>query len=346
MVISLSQNANSKSVLTTLTNVDSSLDDPISVSPSSSSPPPLTDHLQMASSSSLSVLPQSDLPTHLKPTRLKQNRPNSIDINTSNIATDGSTTADNDLASPAVVLRTKSYSTMVLPNVTTSSKLLKTGNISGITSTHHLDRSYSMPVVEAQRDETAKSASTAAPIGLNQIAEIRSFLESDYIPDEYWHLQRDSFIHRSYNEKLVARKNAQDQSAAAAAAAAGNTTKKAVATRPVSMGGLPAAAVDGDVKSALVVATEQPIQRMSFIRHSLNTIRRSFSTKNYQKQKIVSNVKKSKQPQSGSEVDSGNNNSDVEKVRAAVAGERLNVHSFIRNGHSRNSSTSSCKSNR
>lgn len=335
MVISLSQTANSNKTvhhMSTLTNVD-----PLPAD-NSTVPATTTTDSQTAASSSL-----SDLPTHQKPTRLKhtQMRQNSMD----NIAD-----ADASAAAAAVVLRTKSHSTMVLPIKEVAATLATKSHQSGTgktTTSHQLDRSYSMPVVEAQRRElndnddnnkTAVVATAAAPIGLDQIAEIRSFLESDYIPDEYWHLQRDSFIHRSYNEKLVARKNAADKPPSTGL---GNAAAKKTAptnTRPVSMGGMPNAG-DGAPAAA-------PMQRMSFIRNSLNTIRRSFSTKNYQKQKSV-NGKKVKQ-QSGSEVDSGNNNSDAgEKIRVSSGGgERLNVQSLIRNGHSRNSSTSSCKSNR
>ena len=94
------------------------------------------------------------------------------------------------------------------------------------------DTEFSLPMEEATDGQVVNGLS---------LDKIRSFLESDYVPNEFWHLQRDSFIHRSYNEKLLASKNAND-----------------IPKRPTS------------------VPPIQDIKRSSFIRHSFNIVRRSF----------------------------------------------------------------------
>lgn len=223
---------------------------------------------------------------------------------------DENTTSDN------VVLRTKSYST-----ISSSSSTARSVPNAGDRKPY-MDRSFSVPMEE-------KSDGTSS--GINQIAAIRSFLESDYIPDEYWHLQRDSFIHRSYNEKLVARKNAQDQMPS-------TITKKK--QRPVSV-----PPPQPQIIQTVATPTES-LQRYSFIRQSLNTIRRSFSVKSG-KHKGLSGNKKVKMHPNDSEVDSGNNNSDNINEKIAIS-DLLNVplENVRNNGHSRNSSTSSCASNR
>lgn len=241
---------------------------------------------------------------------------------------DENTTADN------VVLRTKSYSTISSSSATARS-VPNAGD-----RKPYMDRSFSVPMEE-------KSDGTSS--GINQIAAIRSFLESDYIPDEYWHLQRDSFIHRSYNEKLVARKNAQDlcskspkpsrlQPNLAQDQIPSTITKKK--QRPVSV-----PAPHPQIIQTIATPTDS-LQRYSFIRQSLNSIRRSFSVKSG-KHKGLSGNKKVKMHPNDSEVDSGNNNSDNINEIIGIS-DLLNVPlENVRNsGHSRNSSTSSCASNR
>lgn len=224
---------------------------------------------------------------------------------------------DENRSSDNVVLRTKSYSTISSSSVTARSSVPNAND-----RKPYMDRSFSVPMEE-------KSDGTSS--GINQIAAIRSFLESDYIPDEYWHLQRDSFIHRSYNEKLVARKNAQDQIPS-------TITKKK--QRPVSV-----PAPQPQIIQTTATPTES-VQRYSFIRQSLNSIRRSFSVKSG-KHKGLSGNKKVKMHPNDSEVDSGNNNSDNTKEKISI-NDLLNVplENVRNNGHSRNSSTSSCTSNR
>lgn len=223
---------------------------------------------------------------------------------------------DENTISDNVVLRTKSYSTISSSSVTAGS-VPNAGDRKA-----YMDRSFSVPMEE-------KSDGTSS--GINQIAAIRSFLESDYIPDEYWHLQRDSFIHRSYNEKLVARKNAQDQIPS-------TITKKK--QRPVSV-----PPPQPQIIQTAATPTES-LQRYSFIRQSLNTIRRSFSVKSG-KHKGLSGSKKVKMHPNDSEVDSGINNSDNKNEKIGISDlQNVPLENVRNNGHSRNSSTSSCTSNR
>lgn len=255
----------------------------------------------------------------------------------------GRTHSDDDYDDEKVVLRTKSYSTIS----TTSTKTNRT-------KFSYMDRSFSVPMEDVRGDGSSN------PGGINNIERIRSFLQSDYVPDEYWNLQRDSFIHRSYNEKLVARKNAIDY------------PKRPISVPPPPPTTQSPQLTQTETETKVVNAAPLIIKRDSFIRHSLNTIRRSFSIKSSAKKKIIKDdndivvavktkaKKKNKKKiiESEMENDSGGFNSNGGNINVNKSDNLINSDKgldstllnvpleIIRNGHSRNSSTSSCTSNR
>lgn len=149
-----------------------------------------------------------------------------------------------------------------------------------------------------------------------QIDRLQELLDADEFPDEFWHFQRDSFIHRSYNEKLLARKNANDYP-----------------KRPVS------------------VPNDATFKRDSFIRQSLKSIRNSFS-KSIRKKNVVKRSRTededSNNNNSNSSDKSGNKSDRLMAIEKSLLIE--NVLSLplqkLKHGHSRNSSSSSLGSNR
>lgn len=255
----------------------------------------------------------------------------------------------------SVVLRTKSCSTISKPISTAKSK-------------NPMDRSFSIP------------ASPSSEPQLNDdIDTIRAFLESEYVAptDEFWHLQRDSFIHRSYNKKLLARKNAIDANVLPVKRPA----SLAVAARkqPTTAGPTTTATTTTDDGSSnnehSTSTTKLPsavVKRESFIRQSLNSLRRSFSIRSSAAKKKSAQMEQQsgvKERRIGRKTPTletehpndvhhrliGTNQKARENLTVNDDGERwvrvefLNVPlENVRNqhGHSRNSSTSSCTSNR
>lgn len=149
----------------------------------------------------------------------------------------------------------------------------------------------------------------------DKIDELHLLLDADDFPDEFWHLnfQRDSFIHRSYNEKLLARKNAKDYP-----------------KRPIS------------------VPNDATFKRDSFIRQSLKSIRNSFS-KSIRKKNVVKRSQTEDEDSNNNNSDkSGSKNERVIVVDKGLLIE--SVHNLParkpKHGHSRNSSSSSLTSNR
>lgn len=149
---------------------------------------------------------------------------------------------------------------------------------------------------------------------------MRTFLESEFVPEEYWHLQRDSFIHRSYNEKLLAQKNEADS----------------LLSR------------SGDLPNGT--------KRESFIKNSFNSIRRSFSSGKKKRTAATSLLVQSTDAcgdneASGhdlSEHNSDNSNVD-EKCDYGIEDHFLNpltCQSELFESNRRNSSSSSCASHR
>lgn len=155
------------------------------------------------------------------------------------------------------------------------------------------------------------------------VEQLDMLLDADDFPDEFWHFQRDSFIHRSYNEKLLARKNAND-----------------FPKRPIS------------------VPNDGTFKRDSFIRQSLKSIRNSFS-KSIRKKNSVKRSLTAIEDRNNNINNNGTNsctNSDKSgnKSDRAIAVEKGLLIENILNlplekakaGHSRNSSSSSLTSNR
>lgn len=152
------------------------------------------------------------------------------------------------------------------------------------------------------------------------IEQLETMLDADDFPDEFWHLQRDSFIHRSYNERLLALKNAND-----------------FPKRPIS------------------VPNDASFKRDSFIRQSFKSIRNSFSKsirkKNGLKRSLTDTEDRNNNINSDNGAHSDKSGSKSDRVVPVDKGwlieNVLNLHS-IRNkvGHSRNSSSSSLTSNR
>lgn len=151
----------------------------------------------------------------------------------------------------------------------------------------------------------------AEPFDNEKIECIRSFLESDLVPDEFWQLQRDSFIHRSYNERLLARKNARD-------------TRQ----RPIS----------------LPVDKPQTFKRDSFLRQSLNKITRTFSRNIKHKNNSVD--KRNSDDKDGNNNGDNKDSSSNASVTSKGTDNVLQVHptSKSKKCHSRNNSSSSCTS--
>ncbi len=185
--------------------------------------------------------------------------------------------------------------------------------------------------VKSTSDTETKNQKYIANITLNGrcfsdgecLEQLDSFLDADDLPDEFWHFQRDSFIHRSYNEKLLARKNANDFPP----------------LRPVS------------------VPNDATFKRDSFIRQSFKSIRNSFSKsirkKNGVKRSLtqiedrnnnINNDNSNNSDKSGSKIDRPvgvEKGLLIENVHNAPSSQRTKVV-----GHSRNSSSSSLTSNR
>lgn len=141
------------------------------------------------------------------------------------------------------------------------------------------------------------------------IEQLEKLLDEDDFPDEFWHFQRDSFIHRSYNEKLLALKNASDYP-----------------HRPVS------------------VPNDATFKRDSFIRQSFKSIRNSFSKSIRKKNGVKRSLTDIEDRNNNINNDNGAN-SDKSGNKSDRAGEGV-PQQRIKIGHSRNSSSSSITSNR
>lgn len=141
------------------------------------------------------------------------------------------------------------------------------------------------------------------------IEQLETLLDADDLPDEFWHFQRDSFIHRSYNERLLALKNANDYP-----------------LRPIS------------------VPNDATFKRDSFIRQSFRSIRNSFSKsirkKNGVKRSLTDTEDRNNNINDNSSDKSGNKSDRVIDIIPSLPHHRMKV------GHSRNSSSSSLTSNR
>lgn len=154
------------------------------------------------------------------------------------------------------------------------------------------------------------------------IEQLDTLLDADDFPDEIWHFQRDSFIHRSYNERLLALKNANDYP-----------------KRPIS------------------VPNDATFKRDSFIRQSLKSLRSSFSKSIRKKNVVKRSLTDVEDRNNNINNDSGNSTKSDKsgsKSDRAIAVEKglliENIHNLplqkTKVGHSRNSSSSSLTSNR
>lgn len=312
-----------------------------------------------ASSSSHSNLKDSQSLSHNPPTT-SSTSPSSTTISPTT-ATPRSmlshrTRSDDDCDYNGVVLRTKSTNSMVAPTHTSIPAL------STAKSKNSMDRSASIPITSTTSPDTDDPRSSP---NSRDIDHIRSFLESEYVAptDEFWHMQRDSFIHRSYNKKLLARKNAIDAfetpKRPASMPASNHTTHQPIP--------IPLPTTDDN-------QSHQPVKRDSFIRNSFNSLRRSFSfrTSSSKKKSAQMERRSARLTRAMTDQDSAldkrnersihNNNNSINRDGFTVSdeGERwdqvmdpggmtfLNVPlENVRNlGHTRNSSTSSCTSNR
>ncbi|KAG4076127.1 hypothetical protein HA402_011473 [Bradysia odoriphaga] len=141
------------------------------------------------------------------------------------------------------------------------------------------------------------------------IEQLETLLDTDDFPEEFWHFQRDSFIHRSYNEKLLALKNASDYP-----------------NRPVS------------------VPNDATFKRDSFIRQSFKSIRNSFS-KSIRKKNGLKRSLTDIEDRNNNINNDNSTNSDKSGNKSDRAVESLSQQK-IKVGHSRNSSSSSLTSNR
>lgn len=249
--------------------------------------------------------------------------------------------------SEIVVLRTKqNYSnltstTTANSTITSSSAVTYTGAVAATNKNkqhHFMDRSFSIPMDEPTDGQLLTD-------GVNNIDRIRSFLESDYLPNEFWHLQRDSFIHRSYNEKLLARKNENDYP-----------------KRPISV---PPPSTTATNIVDTTIHNNSSSKRDSFIRHSLNTIRRSFH-KSVKKKNgtIVTKIDRNIIEQfdddvtetvaatfaAAASVATGGAKKHSDKIKKSKSAENvlllnLPIENVKKLGHSRNNSTSTCTTN-
>lgn len=151
--------------------------------------------------------------------------------------------------------------------------------------------------------------------------DIETLLDADDFPDEFWHFQRDSFIHRSYNEKLLALKNASDYP-----------------KRPIS------------------VPNDATFKRDSFIRQSLKSLRNSFS-KSIRKKHVVKRSLTDIEDRNNNINNDNSANSDRSGKSDRMIISSFDKGLLIENvlnlpvqktkvGHSRNSSSSSLTSNR
>lgn len=149
------------------------------------------------------------------------------------------------------------------------------------------------------------------------IEQLETLLDADDFPDEFWHFQRDSFIHRSYNEKLLALKNANDYP-----------------KRPIS------------------VPNDATFKRDSFIRQSFKSIRNSFSKSIRKKDGLKrsltqiedknNNLNNDNSDKIGSKIDG-----TISMAKGLLIENVLNLQmQKAKVGHSRNSSSSSLTSNR
>lgn len=335
-------------------------------SPSSSSSPTLhiKDRLSSAISSNLKLEQGNSLSNHVTQSQNQlmsssnSTVPPSSPINpagTQRSMFSNRTRSDDDCDYSSVVLRTKSSTSIVTPSHTAIP------SFSTAKSKNPMDRSSSFPITPTDpldTDDTGRNS----PIS-RDIDHIRSFLESEYVAptEDFWHLQRDSFIHRSYNKKLLARKNAID---------AYESPK-----RPASM---PAVAFSNRQPLLPLPTTDENqslpqavVKRDSFIRNSFNSLRRSFSIRTSSAKKKTAQTDRRSMRLTRALTDQelydlrhngcSNNkiNNNREGFTVSDEGERwelldtggttfLNVPlENVRNsGHSRNSSTSSCTSNR
>lgn len=155
------------------------------------------------------------------------------------------------------------------------------------------------------------------------VEQLETLLDADDLPDEFWHFQRDSFIHRSYNEKLLARKNAND-----------------FPNRPIS------------------VPNDATFKRDSFIRQSLKSIRNSFTKSIRKKNGLKRSLTAIEDRNNNINNDNGDNGANSDKSgnksdRVVAVEKGLLIENILnlplektKAGHSRNSSSSSATSNR
>lgn len=260
------------------------------------------------------------------------------------------TRSDDDCDYTGVVYRTKSSTSMLVPSHT-SFPVISTAKSKN--STHRVSSNAN------------DKAALCPPNGAHHdIEQIRSFLESEYVAstDEFWHMQRDSFIHRSYNKKLLARKNAIDE--------------YEQPKRPVTMP-LPISAHQPSIMSSMQLANAeeradqlQPVvvKRDSFIRSSFNSFRRSFGIRSSSAKKKSAQIDRhsakltramtdheSLHQRNGRTINDDHNQegftvSDDGLHCVPVEDGMIFLNVPLENvrhlGHSRNSSTSSCTSNR
>lgn len=185
-----------------------------------------------------------------------------------------------------------------------------------------------------ETDETIDGPSSPAPSidskssdycnDIPKFEIMRSYLESEFVPEEFWHLQRDSFIHRSYNEKLLSQKNEADS----------------LINRSNSN--------TNDASNS--------VKRDSFIKNSFNTIRRSFSSRKKRNAMLavpladvgVGDDECGSGERDCSEQNSDNSNID-EKCDYVMIDDHLLLNPMTQNAmdlNRRNSSSSSCASHR
>lgn len=184
--------------------------------------------------------------------------------------------------------------------------------------------------VKSTSDTETRSRTCLGSITLNGrcfsdgegMEQLGTLLDADDFPDEFWHFQRDSFIHRSYNEKLLARKNANDYP-----------------KRPIS------------------APHDAAFKRDSFIRQSLKSLRNSFSKsirkRNGVKQSLSQIEDRNNNVNNDNSTNSDKSGSKSDRVMFVVE-KGLLIENVLNLpiqktkvvGHSRNSSSSSMTSNR
>lgn len=276
------------------------------------------------------------------------------------------TRSDDDCDYANVVLRNKSsHSIMGAPTTHHSVPVISTAK-----SKNTMDRSSSIPITPTKPSDTDDPMRSSP--NTRDIDQIRAFLESEYVAptDEFWHMQRDSFIHRSYNKKLLARKNAIDAyETPKRPASMPATTNNHNQPQPIP----PLPCSDENQQSQQPKPQAVSVKRDSFIRSSFNSLRRSFSIRTSSaKRKSAQMERRSARltramtadqealpDHRNGDLNCNGNNNNREGYTVSDEGERwdrvdsggmtfLNVPlENVRNlGHSRNSSTSSCTSNR